>query len=68
MRGIPLFITKMWVFELYRFLYDVINVGNYVLRQRHNVRVYELLVRVELNNSDKETGIAQVKCLCDSNA
>ena len=66
----PLFITKMWVFESYRFLYDVINVqlGNYVLRQRHNVRVYELLVRVELNNSDKETRIAQVKCLCDSNA
>ena len=37
-------------------IYDVINVGKYVWRQRHNVRVYGLLVSVKLNNSDKECG------------
>ena len=44
-------------------LYDVITLASMFRRQRHHVSLFELLVRVMLNNSEKECGCSSLMCL-----
>ena len=53
-----------WIIQVVQFLYTtLLMLASMFWRQRHNVRVYEILVRLKLNNSDKDCGCSTLMCM-----